>query len=90
MTDGVHEMDDALLARDPAHEEDIRPRKVDPETADFLRGVSLAVFLRVDAVMDHMDPSLSTRKSRSTSRRASSETATTASAISMRSSRSSS
>ena len=49
-------MDDPLLPRDPADEEHVRFRRIDSETLQRRRRFHLAIFVQVDAVVDHVQP----------------------------------
>ena len=53
---GVHEMNDPLLARDTADEQDIWPLCIDPELPQHRRVGSGAIPLQIDAVVNHPHP----------------------------------
>ena len=83
MADGARKVDDALLARDAADEQDVRNRRVHAIPLERVDRRVGAVEVGVDPVVDDVDSRGSTEKSRSTSSRVPRLTATTASADSM-------
>ena len=53
---GVEQVNDPLLARDPAYEQNVRTLRVDAAAQDHVGRRIRPVLLRVDAVVDHRDP----------------------------------
>ena len=49
-------MDDALLARDPADEQDVGRGRIDAMTRERVRGAGRPVLGGVDAIVNDMDP----------------------------------